>query len=313
MNNIDLLVDDFWREIDTFTVSEIKEHIYEKLKTVPLETKENMNAFFKNFPFWGTFDNDENNLIKQVSSFLKDNVVSLKEFYQSLGDYRSKKVFYAIVNNWYNYDFLTLEEVSDKTFTHYFDLDIIPSCQEEVFVDLGAYTGDSIMDFIKTFGRDSYQKIYAYEMTSDSITFLKDNLQKYPAIIYREKAIADFVGKGKIILNQISSSANQIKEAENGLLEVTTLDEDIKEKITFLKMDIEAGEYAALKGATKHICEDSPKLAISIYHGFTDFIRIWQYISAINHEYNYYLRYYGGPIFPTEIVLYAIPAKVFKN
>ena len=71
-------------------------------------------------------------------------------------------------------------------------------------------------------------------------------------------------------------------------------------------MDIEGSEYEALLGSKEHIKNDKPKLLISIYHGFDDVWRIIKLIDSFNSDYKYYLRYYGGPIFPTEITLIAI-------
>jgi hypothetical protein len=77
------------------------------------------------------------------------------------------------------------------------------------------------------------------------------------------------------------------------------------EKITYLKMDIEGGEFHALKGAEKTILRDKPKLAISIYHSHDDMIRIPEYIHDLLPEYKLYVRQHS--IFH-ETVLYAIPS-----
>lgn len=308
MNYIDKKTQELLSELELFTQKEIEEHIFEKLKMIPLETQENIDTFLSQFTFWGKLSTVDNNTIIKVSSFLKENSKELKKFYNSLSDYRSKKTFYAIVNNWYNYDFENLGEVIEKYFPHYFDLDIVPVCQNEVFVDLGAYTGDTIKEFIKTYGKESYKKIYAYEITEESMHALKEDLYAYPRIIYSKKAVMDFVGQGSVLTHEISTSSNRVMNKEEGDLNITTLDEDIKEKITMIKMDIEGSEIYALKGSKRHLIEDRPILIISIYHGYEDFLRIWQYINSLEIHYKYYLRYYGGPIFPTEIVLYAIPA-----
>ena len=136
---------------------------------------------------------------------------------------------------------------------------------------------------------------------------LKENLSTYPRIIYSKKAVMDFVGNGSVINHEISTSSNQVNNNEEGDLPITTLDEDIKDKITILKMDIEGSEIYALKGSERHLLKEQPALIISIYHGYEDFLKIWQYINSLGIRYKYYIRYYGGPIFPTEIVLYAIP------
>ena len=86
-----------------------------------------------------------------------------------------------------------------------------------------------------------------------------------------------------------------------------TLDEDIEEKITLLKMDIEGAEYQALLGAADHIRNDYPVLAISVYHSNEDLLRIPQLIRDFCSDYRFYLRYYGGAIYPSEYVLIAVP------
>lgn len=294
-------------ELKLFSEKEIYEHIIEKLKMVPVDTQESISKFLDNFSFWGSFHPTENDFstLERLSKFLKENSEKFEKMYQSLEDYRSKKIFYAILNNWYNYDFINLEQVMEKCFSHYFDLDIIPSCQEEVFVDLGAFTGDTIKDFIGIYG-DNYKKIYAYEMTEQSMQELKERVKNYPRIIYKQKAVSDEVGMGSIKIHEISTSSNQLEITEVGELEVTSLDDDINEKITILKMDIEGSELKALKGAENHIIKDKPKLLLSVYHGYEELLTLWEYLEKLNLSYHYYLRYYGGPIFPTEIVLFAI-------
>jgi len=123
-------------------------------------------------------------------------------------------------------------------------------------------------------------------------------------IIVRPCAVSDTSGMGCLIKNQESSSANVLTNGAD--FPIVTLDEDIKCPISILKMDIEGSETKALLGARKHIEENKPKMMISVYHGFDDLIGIWKLIKEMNPNYQFYLRYYGGPIFPTEIVLYAI-------
>lgn len=194
----------------------------------------------------------------------------------------------------------------EHTFAHYFDLDILPDCKEEIFVDLGAYIGDTIQEFVHTYGEESYCKIYAYEMSEDSSNKLKENTTHFKNIIIRNVAISDTVGFGKIVQNMESASANVLENSASGNTIITTLDKDITEKVTMIKMDIEGSEQKAILGAKRHIQNEMPKLLLSVYHGFFDLVGIWKQVKEMNPNYTFYLRYYGGPIFPTEIVLYAI-------
>ncbi len=71
-------------------------------------------------------------------------------------------------------------------------------------------------------------------------------------------------------------------------------------------MDIEGSEYEALLGLKNKIKKYKPKLAISVYHNNDHLWQIPKLIYELNPDYKFYLRYYGGPILPTEYILYAI-------
>ena len=72
-------------------------------------------------------------------------------------------------------------------------------------------------------------------------------------------------------------------------------------------MDIEGDELSALKGAKEHIKNDCPKLLISVYHNNNHLWQIPRLIYRYNKDYKFFLRYYGGDLYPTEVVLFALP------
>lgn len=89
-------------------------------------------------------------------------------------------------------------------------------------------------------------------------------------------------------------------------------DEDIHEKITFIKTDIEGFEVSSLLGAKNHIRDDSPKLAVCTYHIVSDMWEIPRLIESMNPNYRFYLRHYMKTQ-NWETVLYAIPIKHKKE
>ena len=93
------------------------------------------------------------------------------------------------------------------------------------------------------------------------------------------------------------------------MTEIVTLDEDIQEPVSWIKMDIEGMEYDALLGCRTHIVNEHPKLSISVYHGYDDLWLLPKLIHSLNPSYKFYLRYYGGNLIPTEIVLTALPGE----
>ena len=56
----------------------------------------------------------------------------------------------------------------------YFDLDLVQCTKNEVFVDLGAYTGDTLASYLRCYGGDCYRRIYCYEMAPDSFAVLSE-------------------------------------------------------------------------------------------------------------------------------------------
>lgn len=285
---------------------EIFRHMKTRYDLLPNEVKESMEHFLSDFGYWGKLDakNGEYEEIRNKAIAFHEHLEDFEFLYHRLNDYRSKKLLFGILYNWFDYDFQTLKELMDTTFCHYFDLDLI-KCKEEVLVDVGAYIGDTTLDFIHSFGENSYQKIYCYEMTKDTFHSLVNNLKDYQNIECRNKAISEKKDTLHMTSNSASSSANTLS-LEGNEIEAVSLDEDISEKITMIKMDIEGAEEKALIGAKKHIQEDHPKLLISVYHNHEDLWKIPKLIEEICPGYTFYLRFYGSNIFPTEIVLFGI-------
>jgi len=269
--------------------------------------KNSIEDFLNKFNYWGSLDykNNDYTEIYEKAKSLKNNLEDYKWLYNRLEDYRSKKLLFAILNNWYKYDFNNLETSRETDYKDYFDLDIV-KCKDEVFVDLGAYTGDTTLDYINTYGIDSYKQIYCYEITPDIFAILKNNLAKYPNITCKRNAVSDKKEIMYVNNSKVDASANTVTEEGDMSIDSVTLDEDIKETITTLKMDIEGYEQKAILGAKNHIQNDKPKLLLSVYHNNEDLWKIPRMIEEICPGYKFYLRNNGGGIFPTEITLIGI-------
>lgn len=106
--------------------------------------------------------------------------------------------------------------------------------------------------------------------------------------------------------SHMPDAANRVIPGGNISVEVSSIDEDIKEKVDFIKMDIEGAEQEALYGALNHIKNDKPQLAICVYHTIQDIWKIPKIIYKINPKQKFYLRYHQFDI-PEELVFYANP------
>ena len=302
----------FYQLIDSIS-SLSEENLLFKIKFnysfLPKNIKTSLENYFDKYKFWGSLheDNLDYDEIERKAKTIKKHIKDFVWLYEKLEDDSSKFLLHAILNNFINYDFTSLQKTLNQKYHHYFDFDILPKMKEEVFADIGSYTGDTVLDFIKCYGENSYKKIYCYEITTDIIPTLKNNLINYKNIEIKSLAVSNKSKTLYIDENSTSNSANKTKNKGKIKIEAKSLDEDVKEKISLIKMDIEGDEELALMGAKKHIQNDTPKLLISLYHNNNHYFKLPKLIYSYNKNYKFYLRKYGGNLYPTEIVLFAIP------
>lgn len=173
--------------------------------------------------------------------------------------------------------------------------------ENEVFVDCGAHNGSVTKRFVEV-TNGKYNKIYAIEADKDNFAALENNLKNIPNTTNIKYALCDKNGEEKFY--QGFDYASKLNKFGNETVKITTLD-SLNIPATFIKMHLEGGELAALKGALKTINEHRPILAITIYHNSDG---AWRTpLSLINSiaDYKFYmhLHSWGG----TGAVLYAIP------
>ncbi|MEE1100775.1 MAG: FkbM family methyltransferase [Agathobacter sp.] len=286
--------------------NKMKANYYEINKLYP-DYADGFKRSFNTYKFWGTWNPSENDfgVLHDRLSQIKEHWLDFKNLYSWLSDYTSKNILIQILRNWETLNGIYFENVIDKQFEHYFDLDLIKVSKDEVFVDLGAYIGDTVSSYINTFG-ENYKKIYCYEFNNENVNSLRKITANLSNIEIRECAVGGENGYVSIRRKQNDNSATSMIIDSKGDIPMVTLDDDIDEKITFIKSDIEGAEISMLMGAKKHIKNDHPKLAISVYHGNSDIWEIPKIIHEIDSSYSFYLRYYGGCLYPNEIVLYAV-------
>ena len=188
----------------------------------------------------------------------------------------------------------------------YFQKDILSPVEDEVFVDGGAFQGDTVDSFVKNFAGGGYKRIYSWEPDEFNLKTLRKKQEKYKNLTVLPYGL--WSGKTELYLDQMGNSNSTVTtEAGEGTrsLKVDSIDDLCSgDKVTFIKMDIEGSELEALKGAKNVIMRDKPRLAISIYHKPEDLYEIPFWIRSVMPEYKLYVRQHSRSW--TETVLYAI-------
>lgn len=189
----------------------------------------------------------------------------------------------------------------------YFLPEFVEWREEEVLMDGGAFTGDTVEEFLqKKSKRVSHYKVFAWEPDPKNYNILKNNYANNSHVVPVEKGMFSFEGELCFSSDSRNGESSYISDRGDVRVAVTTIDSVAGENnVTFIKMDIEGSELEALKGARKQIIKNTPRLAVCLYHKQEDMWTIPQYILRINPNYRVYLRTHFS--MPTELVLFCLP------
>lgn len=272
--------------------------------SAPVFAKE-IKEYLKNFVeeskilFFGKFR--EKTAHKQ---YVEENADFIIRLYNQLEDEKSKITLMNMLKGWITCDYEYFSEVYEPN--QYFPKDVIELTEQEVFLDVGSYTGDTAIEFIENVN-EKYKKIVAFEPNDKCFGELEMLQNRFNNITHIKKGAYEF--KERLAFNNDSSisraSAHITNNSDNGyLIEVDSIDNLVYEDVTFIKIDIEGAELAALKGAIETIKENKPKLAICVYHNYKDIVEIPRFLMGLGIEYKYYLRHHS--FYTGETVFYAV-------
>jgi len=228
----------------------------------------------------------------------------LEQVRSILSDHRSIEVFDSILERLLNeksaHGIMTQVFQGDQ----YFAPDLIQLKPDEVFVEAGAYIGDTVSDFLKRTG-GMFREIHCFELDSTNFKALQDYVSTVPGSSRIFLHPEGLWNEPMDITYSVEKSQSTIGAgSEKG--RVVRLDDAIGEtRVTFLKMDIEGAEPQALEGARKTIQANKPKLAICVYHHIKDLWEIPLYIHSLVPEYRIFLRHHTKLEYET--VCYALP------
>lgn len=263
-------------------------------------------GYWEKYPLWGK---NEDEVVENLTNALSSHGADFRWLFDRLGDEQSRRVLTAVVRSWRFYEIEPLEAVKDHQYDDYFDLSLLHCDENEVVADVGAFTGDTFLSYIKNYGSMAYRHYYCYEITKTSFDVLKQVTASYPWVVLRRKGVGDGPGTMNLDTGSDASANTLSQDADTSAetVDVVALDDDIAEPLTLIKMDIEGAEQSALQGCARHIREDRPKLALSVYHNFEDLWKLPRMVEELASGYRFYLRYHGGNLWPSEITLLGIP------
>ncbi|MCR5202827.1 MAG: FkbM family methyltransferase [Lachnospiraceae bacterium] len=278
--------------------------------------------------FWGNLnpDNNDYEAFDKLVTEIKDNINKYTWLYDKLGDYRSKKVLFGLLKFWTTLDFDAKEAISDRSFEPFFDLDLLKDIDEEgVYVDCGSKDGTTAEEYINNFR--NYKKMYLYEILPSLSEKAKSRLMGYDNIEFKSEGVGSpTLTKQTVYIRDANEyTAFSLKDPDNsaiidpnevkggvpgGLIpaNIVTLDHEISEKITFLKISVEGSELDVIEGCKNHLKLDRPKVAISANKSPGSIWEIAEALLKINGAFKLYLRFSGthNVYSSSDFVMYAI-------
>lgn len=211
----------------------------------------------------------------------------ISQVYDMLADDVSRKTFADVIN----FKISGKIEYLDRCTTEKSEVytDIIKPSADEIYIDLGAYNGDTVQEFISCAG--GYRQIFAVEPDRKNFKKLRKNTENLENISLFNAAAWNNSNSVKF-----SSKHGRQSSVDNDgeLLQSLSVDDLMKTYNfipTVIKMDIEGAEAEALKGAETAIRKFSPSLMISIYHRNEDIFKLPLIIRNLNPDYKFFIRH----------------------
>ncbi len=217
--------------------------------------------------------------------FIEKNKAEIEKAYALFEDEESKRIYRGCVEFMFGGELDVLKSITsekDEVFEN-----VLKLHNKESFLDLGAYRGDTVEEFLH-YAKGEYESIIALEPDRRSYKKLSEYAENLNNIITVQKAVID---KDSVAFFNAAAGRQSSFSEKGDEIETVTVDTLAKDKVlTYLKMDVEGAEIEALCGSEKTLKMHKPKLNIALYHRSEDIFLLPLKIASINPDYKFYIR-----------------------
>ena len=214
--------------------------------------------------------------------YLKTHSEEINNAYSLLADEKSKEVFRSIMEFQITGN---LEVLFNCETPKCEALSLLEISDNENYLDLGAYRGDTIDELVSFAG--GYKEITAVEPDARSYKKLCKHCENMKNVSLVNAVVSDSCGEVRFGGNK--GRGGRIKN--DGITVPSITVDSLIRKFTYIKADTEGSEREMLIGA-KNTLQRKPKLNIAAYHRSEDIFALTNKISEINSEYKIYLRHH---------------------
>lgn len=252
-----------------------------------------------------------NELHQDVTHLIEKEWPRVQAAYGLLSDELSRETFFQLIHFRHT---LQPADLPHPVADQYFIDKFWQASARETFVDVGAYCGDTLQEYLARC-KGNFHKYLAIEPD-------KANFQQLLSIIPADYApqihawnLAAGVREGKHAFRAVGGLDSRFvavdSTAEAEILNTVALDDLLRdEDACTIKMDVEGWEPQVLEGAAEILHERQPRLAVCVYHRPDHLWSLLLQIAQISRNYRFLLRHHESEIYGT--VLYCIPEGAYK-
>lgn len=215
-----------------------------------------------------------------------DNKDKIEKVYSLLADEQSRFTYTNLLNYKMSGKYQYLHQCSTDR-AEIFE-NIIKLGANEDYVDLGAFNGDTIDEFL-LLTKSQYSTITAFEPAEKNFKKLSEKVENLNLknVNLVNKAAFD-ISKNAYISEK--GGRNPFLSESGHLIQTACVD-DVCRKASYIKFDVEGAEAEALLGCKNLIKKYAPSLLVSAYHKTNDFFELPLKILELNENYKIYMRH----------------------
>lgn len=219
------------------------------------------------------------------------------QVYDWLADDLSKETLEKILRFRLLDDTLTIPTMKQED--QYFEPEFYEPREDAVFIDCGAFNGNSAETFFRRNG-EAFSGYYGMEPDPANFRQLQQYVKTLSPAMQEKVHLYEKVAwqtEEMVPLYALSGPGSFFAPGiGQTMVEGLPIDRLPAEKVTFIKMNIEGSEKEALAGAERTIRRDKPQLAIVGYHRTVDLWEIPLLIRRFREDYQLSLRSYMNHI-----------------
>ncbi len=211
----------------------------------------------------------------------------IQAVYDMLADERSRRTFADVLNFRISGDIKYLDRcTAGREETH----SLINFRQCRTYIDMGAYNGDTVLDFLRSCGGE-YDRIIAIEPDERSFRKLQKTCDERHIEDITLINAAAWSEDTELEFSELSSRGSHLEGGSSGTKPVRAVKADsIAESADLIKLDVEGAEAKALKGAEKLI-GGGASVVCALYHRAEDMFALPLMIHEMAPDARLYIRH----------------------